>query len=258
MEMSPEELAAAIGIVVFIGGSAGLVVQRMLPESFTTGGVRDMLGAVVGLLTLLSALVMGLLVWTAYGVYSGQNIAISTLAAKVLQLDIALADYGPDALSERREIRDYLHEAIEEIWSAGYNGQTFLANNLEAALRDLRKEQRPLAGLRPSTDEQKQALANANSALEAIGQARLQMSFALAAPVCYPVIIIVSCWTTALFFGYGLMSKNHPASIIAGIVGACAVASAFYLVLDLSRPYAGLFRASPEPLREALTVISNQ
>ena len=36
--------------------------------------------------TLLSALVLGLLIWTAYGVYAGQNTAIQTLAAKVLQL----------------------------------------------------------------------------------------------------------------------------------------------------------------------------
>jgi hypothetical protein len=54
-----------------------------------------MVGAIVGLLTLLCALVTGLLVWTAYGVYSGQNMAIQTLASKVLQLDLELADYGP-------------------------------------------------------------------------------------------------------------------------------------------------------------------
>ena len=38
---------------------------------------------------------LGLLIWTAYGVYAGQNLAVQTLAAKVLQLDLALADYGP-------------------------------------------------------------------------------------------------------------------------------------------------------------------
>ena len=37
----------------------------------------------VGLLTLLSALVLGLLIWTAYGVYGGQTVAVQTLAAKI-------------------------------------------------------------------------------------------------------------------------------------------------------------------------------
>ena len=60
-----------------------------------------MIGAVVGLLTLLCALVLGLLIWTAYGVYSGQNLAVQTLAAKNLQLDMALADYGPEAMPRK-------------------------------------------------------------------------------------------------------------------------------------------------------------
>ena len=92
--MNPEKFALAVGGVVFAAGSLGLVLRRVLPEKHLTGGGKDMIGAVVGLLTLLSALVLGLLIWTAYGVYAGQNVAIQTLAAKVLQLDLALADYG--------------------------------------------------------------------------------------------------------------------------------------------------------------------
>ena len=95
--MSPEKFAFGVAIAVFAGGTIGLILQRFLPEHFTTGGPRDMIGAVVGLFTLLSALVLGLLIWTAYGVYSGQNTAVQTLAAKVLQLDLALVDYGSDA-----------------------------------------------------------------------------------------------------------------------------------------------------------------
>ena len=83
--MNPEKFAFAVGVAVLAGGLLGLMLHRLLPEKHVTGG-KDMIGAVVGLLTLLSALVLGLLIWTAYGVYAGQNIAIQTLAAKVLQL----------------------------------------------------------------------------------------------------------------------------------------------------------------------------
>ena len=103
--MSPERFALGVAVAVFAGGAVGLFLQHLLPEKFTTGGPRDMIGAVVGLLTLLSALVLGLLIWTAYGVYSGQNLAVQTLAAKDLQLDLALADYGPDATPLRAHIR---------------------------------------------------------------------------------------------------------------------------------------------------------
>ena len=89
--MSPEKFALVMGLVIFAGGAVGLILQRVLPETFTTSGPRDMIGAVVGLLTLLSALVMGLLIWTAYGVYAAQNVSIQTLAAKVLQLEILIS-----------------------------------------------------------------------------------------------------------------------------------------------------------------------
>jgi hypothetical protein len=74
--MSPDKFALAVAVALFASGLIGVVLQRALHESFTTGGPRDMIGAVVGLLTLLSALTLGLLIWTAYGVYAGQNTTI--------------------------------------------------------------------------------------------------------------------------------------------------------------------------------------
>ena len=52
--------------------------RNALPESHTTGGPRDMTGAVVGLMTLLLALVLGLSIWTAYGVFSTQKASVQT------------------------------------------------------------------------------------------------------------------------------------------------------------------------------------
>jgi hypothetical protein len=256
--MSPENFALAVGLVIFAGGVIGLVLQRALPETFTTGGPRDMIGAVVGLLTLLSALTMGLLIWTAYGVYAGQNTAIQTLAAKILQLDLALADYGPDANPERARLRTAVGQAIDDVWGARESDKDFIAENFAAAVRGLRREEGDLASLNPSTDVQRQALALANSIVESIGQARLQMSFALTNPVSYPLIMIVVGWATALFCGFGLTSRGHTMSVIAVLVGAIAVSTSVYMILDLSSPYAGVFRASAAPLQQVLEVMGKE
>jgi hypothetical protein len=256
--MSPEKFAFEVAIAVFAGGAVGLILQGFLPERFTTGGPRDMIGAVVGLLTLLSALVLGLVIWTAYGVYSGQNLAIQTLAAKVLQLDLALADYGPDATPVRAQLRQSVAKTIDEVWGANESDANFVANNFAAALRNLRDRQKALEGLRPSTDAEKQALVAAMSAVESIGQSRLQMSFALSNPVSYPLILVVVGWATFLFCGYGLMSKGNAMSVVAGFVGAIAVSSAVYLILDLSDPYSGIFRASSAPLEQVLAVMGKE
>jgi len=256
--MNPEKFALAVGAAVFVGGSLGLILHRVLPEKHVTGGAKDMIGAVVGLLTLLSALVLGLLIWTAYGVYAGQNIAIQTLAAKVLQLDFALSDYGPEANDARAQLRQGLGKTIDEIWGSNQSDANFVANNFEAAIQNLRKREASLESFHPSTDAQTQALAVARATVESIGQSRLQMSFALASPISVPLIVMVVAWATLLFFGYGLLSGGDAASFLAVAAGALAVASAAYLILDLSGPYSGIFRASSAPLEQVLAVMGKE
>ena len=254
--MSAEKLAVLIALVVFAGGATGLILQRNLPEHFTTGGPRDMIGAVSGLLTLLLALVLGLLIWTAYGVYSTQNVAVQTLAAKILQLDLALRDYGSDAEGGRAQLRQDLAKTVDEIWNAEQGDEEFAARNFSAAIANLRHREGYLQALQPSTDGQRQALASATQTVDAIGQARLQMSFALLSPVSYPLLFMVVGWAVILFCAYGLMSKTSPMSFIALLFGAIAVASGVYLILDLSSPYSGLFRASAAPLEQVLAFMS--
>jgi hypothetical protein len=256
--MNPEKFALAVGIAVFVGGTLGLVLHRIVPEKYLIGGSKDMIGAVAGLLTLLSALVLGLLIWTAYGVYAGQNIAIQTLAAKILQFDLALKDYGPEANAARAQLRQGLAKSIDQVWGASESDGNFAANNFAAAIQSQRNWEALLKSLNPSTDAQKQALAAATSTIDSINQSRLQMSFAVANPISIPLVVIVVAWTTLLFFGFGLLSGGSVASFVALVVGALAVASAAYLILDLSGPYSGLFRVSSAPLDQVLAVIGKE
>ena len=256
--MNSEKFAFAVGVAVLAGGSLGLILHRLLPEKHVTGGGKDMVGAVVGLFTLLAALVLGLLIWTAYGVYAGQNVAIQTLAAKVLQLDLALSDYGPGANDARAQLRRSLGKTIDEVWGSNESDANFVANNFAAAIHNLRSRDASLAALHPSTDAETQALAAAKATVEVIEQARLQMSFALAAPISIPLIVIVVAWATLLFFGYGLMSGGGITPFVAVAVGALGVASAAFLILELSSPYSGIFRASSAPLEQVLAVMGKE
>jgi hypothetical protein len=256
--MNPERFALIVGVVVFGGGLIGFGLQRALAEKHTTGPARDMIGAVAGLLTLLCALTSGLLIWTAYGVYAGQSAAIQTLASKVLQLDLALADYGPDAKPERLALRDRLGKTIDQVWGANESDATFAADTFAAAIRALRDPEKALERLQPTTDEQRQAYATAKSAIEAIGQSRLQMSFALSAPVSYPLLLTVVGWVFFLFCGFGLMSRGGAMSVITLAVGAIAIASAVLMILDLSNPYSGAFRVSSAPLEQVLAVMGKE
>ena len=61
-----------------------------------TSGSRDMISAVMGLIALLLALVLGTLVGSAYGFFAVQKTNVETLGARAIQLDMALAEYGPE------------------------------------------------------------------------------------------------------------------------------------------------------------------
>ena len=256
--MNSVTFALAIATLMFAGGSLGLALQRILPEEHITGGSREMIAAVVGLLTLLCALVTGLLVWTAYGVYAGQNTQIQALASKVMQLDLALSDYGPEANAARAQLRDAVGKTIDQIWGASESDANFAANNFAAALQNMRGREKALAALHPSTDEQKQALASATATSDALAQARMQMSFALTAPVSYPLLLTVVGWVTCLFCGFGLMSRGTATSVIALAVGSVAVATAVLLIVELSTPYSGVFLASSAPLEQVLAVMGKE
>src|SRR6202020_623773 len=175
--MSSFTFTLAVAVAMFAAGLLGLFLQRMLPEHHTTGGSRDLIAAVVGLLTLLCALVTGLLIWTAYGVYSGQNTQIQALASRVMQLDFALSDYGPEANPPRAQLRDALGKTIDQVWGANVSDSDFAADNFAAAIQNLRARDKVLAALHPSTDEQKQDLTEGMSASDALGHARMHMSF---------------------------------------------------------------------------------
>ncbi len=93
---------------------------------------------------------------------------------------------------------------------------------------------------RPTSKSRRSRLRRSTS--DALAQARMQMAFALSAPVSYPLLLIVVGWVVCLFCGFGLMSRGTVTSVLALAVGSIAVASAVLVILELSTPYSGVFR----------------
>jgi hypothetical protein len=244
-------LAFCVAAITFAGGFVGLTLQHKLPEELTSGGARDMVSSVVGLLTFLCAIVTGLMIWTAYGVYATQNVAIQTFAARALQADLALTAYGPDASQGRKNLRDDLEKTIEQFWGR-QSKEDIVSRNFHAAVDNLRARRTYLDSLHPANDEQKAALTAARDAIEAMGQTRLQMSLALTSPVSFRLLTIVVGWATFLFCGFGLMSRRNVMAYCALGVAALAVATTMYLIADLSDPYSGFIVTSYSPIERVM------
>ena len=109
--------------------------------------------------------------------------------------------------------------------------------------------------LDPKTPAQKDAVAAAKANLALMEQTRLLMSLQLSSPIAWPLLTSVILWSMFLFCGFGVLSGTNPTTIAALALGAVSVASATFLILDLTQPYSGLFRVPPSAIQQTLEAI---
>jgi hypothetical protein len=229
-----------VAALTFGFGILGLYLQTLLPEPHSAEKSREMIGAVVGLVSLLLALVLGTLVGSAYAFYSNQKAEMETLAARALQLDIALSEYGSETAFARGKMKDTLSSIRAMIWGGGVEEAPDMS--VGQPIEHLKLMDMYVASLDPKTPAQRQFAATAGAAAGAIEQTRLLVSLQLASPVSWPLVAIVVSWAAILFCGFGVLSRINATTIVAVALGAFAVGSALFLILELSQPFTGVFR----------------
>ena len=246
-------VAIVVTIITFVGGVLGLYLQNLLPHEHSVEKSRDMIGAVMGLVTLLLALVLGTIVGSAYFFSATQQSELQALSAQAIQVDEALAQFGPEAKPLRDKWKANLENNLKIFWGRGDVDPQEL--NVSKAMAAAQAFRGALQSLDAKTPEQKAAVASAGAHFGQIEQTRLLMSLQLANPFSKPLLIIVVFWSFFLFCGFGLMSRMNFTTVGALAFGALAVGSGVFLILELSQPYTGLFRISPAALEQTVDAI---
>ena len=154
-------IAVAVMILTFGSGLVGLYLQRRLPEHHMSGGSKDMILAVIGLITLLLALVLGTLVGNTYAFFAMQKSELETMASRALLVDQALAQYGPEAKPARDKLREALGQSYDLFWLGADSDPNQL--KVEVALTRWKAVSDVLGSLGATTAAQKEALAVAKS-----------------------------------------------------------------------------------------------
>jgi len=246
-------ISIAVGVLTFGVGLLGLYLKRLVPERHMSGGSRDMIGAVIGLLSLLLALVLGTLVGSAYGFFATQKGGIESLCARSLELDLAFRQYGPETQPLREALRESMQEALDAIRgdSAAYQRHFELGGYMSK----FEQWNQTLSSLSPRSPAQTALVSSMGASSAAFQQTRLLMSLQLASPISWPLIVIVVSWAMLLFFGFGVTSGLNPTSLGALGFGSFAVASAIFLILELNQPFSGLFRVPTAPIERAIAVL---
>jgi hypothetical protein len=233
-------VSLGVALLAFAFGVTGLYLQKLLPPRHTSDRSRDMISAIVGLISLLLALVLGTLIGSAYSFYATQKTEMNAFAARALQLDLALAEFGPDTTPAREMMKNTLTSVRKMLWWGMEPGGMAPDLNVAAPLKELRDEDKYVASLDPKTSAQHQFQTAAAADASAMEQTRLLISLQLA--VSYPLLVIVISWALILFCGFGVLSRINPTTVAALGFGAFAVGSAVFLILELTQPFTGVFR----------------
>lgn len=251
--MSNLAIGIGVGLLTFAAAYLGMWGQRWLPEAHMTSGARDMIGAVMGLITLLLALVLGTLVGSAYGFYATQKANTEVMAARSIQLDIALKQFGPEAAPLRIGMQGAMSQAYKAIWIDNLDPRSYKIAGIVAAFARLNSG---AAILQAKTPDQVAALPAINVSIGIIEQTRLLMALQIVSPISWPLVHIVVSWALLLFAGYGVLARLNGTAILAAIIGAFAVGSAIFLILELNQPFTGLFRIPGSSMEQALSVLN--
>jgi hypothetical protein len=246
--MNSLSIALSVGALIALSGVAGLLMQKWLAEHHTSERSRDMIGGVVGLLTLLLALVLGLLIWTSYGVFSTQQNELQTIAARALEFDLEMRQYGPEGDAGREILRRDLVWAHEQFWG----DQESMAAAYDASFKAMGSMSTFFDSLKPSTEAQTQLLGDARRNYAFIGEQRILMSMQTSTPVSWPLIYAVTTWSFLMFGGMGLLSRPNATTLTMLVLGAASVAVAIFLILEFNKPYTSTIRVSPIALEQAI------
>jgi ABC-type uncharacterized transport system YnjBCD permease subunit len=92
-------LAFALSIAAFAlilgAGGLGLWAHGKLPEEQKNDSARAVVGQVLGVVSLLLSVALGVLVGQSYAYFQTQRTELETVSAQVVMLDVALAQFGP-------------------------------------------------------------------------------------------------------------------------------------------------------------------
>lgn len=248
--MTPIAIGLTVLVCVFGGALFGMFLRTVLPEHHLSDASKEVVKLVTGLIATLAALVLGLLVASAKNSFDTFNEGFRQSSARIVLLDRALAQYGPETRELREMLRTSYATRIERLFPSGTSRRSTLdASEGTAALEGF---QLRLRALSPQNDTQRSLQSRALEIGDAVAQARWQGIEEEGNTIPAPFLVILIFWLAAMFAGFGLFAPRHGMAIVVLFLGALSLSAAIFLIEELSAPLDGLITISRTPMDRAL------
>ncbi len=248
--MNPMEIALIVFACVFGGAMLGFLIGNALPDHHLSQDSKEVVKLGTALLATMSALVLGLLTSSAKTAFDKMDGELVENAARVISLDRALADYGP----ETREIRDLLKRSyaaqIELLFPsdesrAGKEDTPEAVVQAESILTKLWQ-------LSPKSDAQREIRSHAVEITGEILSTRWLILLQNDESIPMVLLVVLTSWLSIIFTTFGLLAPRNATVVASLFVCAVSVSAAVLLIMEMSTPFVGVMKVSSAPLRDAL------
>ena len=251
--MTPLSFAAFVFIAIFAAAHLGFRCQRLLPARFTEDAVEAGVKSVLGMLSMLTAVVLGFVTGDAKNSFDDATKIVTDTAVRLVSIDRALADFGDEAAPIRGQLKRAAEGWIARIQSS--EGDAHADLRVVQRGEELEDFVETIRGLKSSNAGQAKDQERAVDLALGILHDRWVLKTERAASTPTVFLVVLLGWLTLEFFIFGLFATPSTPVVVATFLGAIMVASAFFLVLDLEGPMTGPMRISTKPLERAVAIM---
>ena len=114
--MRPEIVGLVTILLLAISAMLGVRLRRRLPDPHFDTDARETVRTAMALVSVMAALVLGLLVASTKSAYDTKRSEVTQMASRIILLDRLLVDYGPDATAARQALQQATRSALQNLW----------------------------------------------------------------------------------------------------------------------------------------------
>jgi hypothetical protein len=252
MEAMPHiEIGLLAFACIFGGAVLGLAVGRIFPKSYTIEENRKLVDDTMKTVSLLSALVLGLLTVAAKSNFDARAKSIEQFAANLRLLDREIQYFNPEIEGLKDQLRQYTAQKILLIWPRA-NANNRGGDDDSQDLRSLEGIVQKIREFAPPSEAQRLVQASALKIAGELTGTRWTLAVQEGREIPRTFIYVLLFWLTLLFINFGIFAQRNALAMVAVFVCALSLVSAIYIIMDLNEPAGGFISASPKPMEDAL------
>lgn len=236
-------------VAMLTGVAIGTCLRGRLPEQHLSDDATSVIKSGVGLLSTLSALILGLLISTAKVSYDSTATQINQIAADLIVADQLLSQFGDVAAEARKDLRLQAAAMTDGIWgTSGSEKKRGFSKSAAWTRLSMALQQLP-----NSTDEQRILRKEIADVISRSTQARIRIFTEAGGALPLPFVALLIAWLTVIFASYSLLGSMNATVRVFVFLFALSAAGAMFLISELNSPFSGLLQIPRSQMSGALS-----